>query len=181
MRYFPKSIARKFFAALCAAWLLAPPCRADWSWNLGHQNPPGATVGLNFLYEGSKWDFETGIGWIDAKAEADDDKSTEDDQKTDEEKKEEEKKNRASISAAGDVNLKYLLASGGAIRPYIQGGFGVGVGVAAGHNSGAGAGTGAPFGGLGIFIGRRPLYVYLGAAAGTSLDPFLQGGLGFDL
>ena len=38
------------------------PARADWTWNVGYQNPAGSTFGLNLLYLGTQWGIEFGVG-----------------------------------------------------------------------------------------------------------------------
>lgn len=133
-----------------------------WSWNIGYHNPPGATVGLNFLHQWTNFAFEAGIGSIDSKR-TDDPNTNEDESKTN------------TVTVGGDINLKYLFGSGWA-RPYLQGG--VMTGVAANNNS-AGAGTGSGFWGGGLFLQGNPFYFYLGAnVLRSNTEGF--AGLGFE-
>ncbi len=136
---------------------------ANWTLNVGYQNPIVSTWGLNLLYIGSRWGFETGIGWIDAETGTD---------------KNDDKDSKASIHIAGDVDLKYFFSSGTA-RPFIQGGFGVGLGAQS--EVGAGAGTGGGFAGVGILLGSPKLYGYGSYNLGSSENSFVQAGLGFDI
>jgi hypothetical protein len=164
-------------------WGAASPARADWTWNVGYQNPAVSTVGLNLFYIGPKWGFETGIGWVDVRANADDDADNDKDDDGDgvvDEDGEKDDDDGASLRLAGDVDLKYFLGSGGA-RVFLQAGLGIGIGAAAGDNSGVGAGTGAPFGGVGALFGGPSLYAYVSGNVRSDLDPFLQAGIGFDL
>src|SRR5688572_30244862 len=97
--------------------LVPMPAQSDWSWGLGYHNPPGATVGLNFMHLWRNWALELGVGYIgssesvNAKAR---EKET-DPAATD--------RDRVTYTVAGDVNLKYLFGSG-TFRPYLQGGVG---------------------------------------------------------
>lgn len=128
--------------------------RGGWSWNIGYHNPPGAQVGLNFLYQWTNFAFEAGVGSIDSKSSG--------------------SSNTNTVTVGGDANLKYLFGSGW-FRPYLQGG--VMTGVAA-NNDNAGAGTGSGFWGGGIFLEGNPFYFYLGA---NMLRTNVEGnaGLGF--
>jgi len=161
------------------AALVATPALANWSLNLGYQNPAVSTFGVNFLYHGSNWHFETGIGWIDADASVDED--DDDDTSGSDDKDKDDDKDTAGLSLAGDVDLKYLFSSGG-LRPFIQAGFGIGVGARAGDGAGFGAGTGGGFFGGGLFLGSPSFYGYgsynLGGGGG---DGFVQAGIGFDI
>ncbi len=154
---------------------IAPEGFADWTLNVGYHNPRPATYGVNFLYLGSQWGFEAGIGWIDVNAEksSDDD----DDDATDGSAKDDD--GDASFAVAGDVDVKYFLASGG-VRPYLQ--FGLGAGFGADDDSGFNAGAGGPFGGIGLLAGSPSLYVYVaGTVDGAVQGPRLEAGVGFDL
>ncbi len=164
--------------AIAGFFAMAPDCFADWTLNVGYHNPRPATYGVNFLYIGTSWGFEAGIGWLDVNAEksADDDDvdakngTANDDAKDD---------GDASFAIAGDVDLKYFLASGGA-RPYLQ--FGIGAGFGADDDSGFDAGAGGPFGGIGLLAGSPSLYLYVAASVdGAANDPRLEAGIGFDL
>jgi hypothetical protein len=146
------------------------PARADWTLNLGYHNPLYSKLGVNFLYWGSQWNFEVGIGWVDADAEADDDK--------DEEDKDDDK---VSAAVAGDINLKYRFTNGG-ISPYIQGGFATWAGASVGDDTGADANVGGPFVGVGLFMGKPAFHVYVsGNYLVDSEDTQVQAGLGFDI
>lgn len=154
----------------------ASTAQANWTLNIGYQNPAVSTWGVNFLYLGSKWGFEAGIGWIDAEANVDDD----DDENDDELAKGDEDDDRASLRLAGDVDLKYFLTSGSA-RVFLQGGVGVGAGIAAGDDGGAGAGTGGGFGGVGVLLGSPSFYGYGSFNVNGSSHTFVQAGLGLDI
>lgn len=143
---------------------------ANWTLNLGYHNPVYSKVGVNFLYWGSQWNFEIGVGWIDGDAHADDDK--------DEENKDDD---HVSAAAAGDIDLKYRFMTG-TFSPYIQGGFGASTAARVGDDSGADANVGGPFVGLGFFIGKPAFHVYV--AGNYMIDPEttqIQGGIGFDI
>jgi hypothetical protein len=178
-------------AAVCGAALLgfaldASLAHAAWSVNAGYHNPAGSTYGLNLLYQGQKWGFEVGVGYIDAQTieEADkkngdetDDAAAADETSDDKAKK---KTTGANVNLGGDVNLKYFLASGGA-RPYLQAGVGVGLGATAGKHTGLGAGTGEGFAGLGIIFGRDAVYAYVSYNITASKLTFAQVGIGVGL
>ena len=163
---------------LAGLMLFAPDCFANWTLNLGYQNPRPATYGVNFLYVGSQWGFEAGIGWIDVDAEADtDDEADEANDKDDEDDEDDE--NDASLAVAGDIDVKYFFANGG-VKPYLQ--LGLGAGLGADDDSGFHAGAGGPFVGLGIFAGSPSLYVYVAASTSGSRDaPRIEAGIGFDI
>jgi hypothetical protein len=127
-------------------------------------------LGINFLYWGSQWNFEIGLGWLDADATADDGSSN----TTNNEDK-------VSVAVAGDIDVKYRFGSGG-IAPYLQLGIGAGSGVQVGDESNAGVGLGGPFAGGGLFFGKPNLYAYV--AANYLLESKVtevQAGLGFDI
>jgi hypothetical protein len=151
--------------------LSGSPAHADWTWNLSYQNPAVSTFGVNLFYMGNPWGFEVGLGWIDVDASKRDEEEDKDDGK----KKDDDS---ARIRLAGDVDVKYMLASG-KFRPYVQGGFGVGLG--ADSDAGAGASTGGGFAGLGILAGSPSFYVYGTYNINGSRHDFVQAGLGFDL
>lgn len=146
------------------------PALANWTLNLGYHNPLNSKLGVNFLYWGSQWNFEIGVGWLDADAEADDDKNEAD--------KDDDK---VSFSAAGDIDVKYRFSTG-SVAPYVQFGFGAGTGAEVGDDTDAGVGIGGPFAGLGLFFGKPTLYGYLaGNYLLESKDTEFQGGIGFDI
>jgi hypothetical protein len=154
------------------AILCSSSASANWTLNVGYQNPIVSTWGLNLLYIGSHWGLEAGVGWIDAKANIDNDgnDSTNNNDTGDDDS--------ASIKVAGDIDLKYFFSSGAA-RPFLQGGFGVGLGAKSGE--GAGAGTGGGFVGLGILLGSPAIYAYGSINASSSENTFVQAGLGVDI
>ncbi len=145
------------------------PCLANWTLNLGYHNPMNANLGANFLYWGSQWNFEVGIGWVDANAKATDDKD-------------ETVKNDDNVgaAAAGDINVKYRFTTGG-IAPYVQVGLGASTGASVGDNTDASANLGGPFAGLGLMFGKPALYGYIAYNLNSSRDGQFQGGIGFDI
>ncbi len=160
-----KQITRKIFYALVAIFLSTflqnSVASAAWSLNLGFHNPPNSTFGVNFLYFGSQWGFEAGVGWVDARS-TDNGKS-----------------DTTSVAATGDVNGKYFFTSG-SVRPYLQGGIGVGIGAAAGDRGGVGAGASGLFAGAGLLFGSPKFYGY-GSYNVTQGSGFGQAGIGFGL
>jgi len=147
---------------------------ANWTLNIGYQNPIVSTWGLNFLYLGSQWGVELGVGWIDANARIEDD----DDDKNSEGSTSGESGEGASLQIAGDIDVKYFFASGTA-RPFLQGGFGLGFDAESGE--GIGAGTGGGFFGVGILLGSPALHGYGAFNVNGSDDSFFQAGLGVDI
>lgn len=123
----------------------------DWSMNVGVSNPPGASLGLNFMYLWTNWAFEFGIGQVGSST---------------------NNSNTTTVSTSGDLNFKYLFRSGW-FRPYLQAGSGVGLSV----GSGASAGTGSAFGGVGIFALGQPIYAYISYLFGNTNGP--QFGIGY--
>jgi len=119
--------------------------------SVGYNNPPGANVGLNFMYLWTNWAFEFGIGQVGSSTSS---------------------SNTTTVSTSGDLNFKYLFGSSW-FRPYIQAGTGVGLSV----GSGASAGTGGFFGGVGFFAMGQPIYAYLSYNAGTA--NWFQLGIGY--
>ncbi len=126
-----------------ASLLWTPQVRAEWSLNLGYQNPHGSRLGLNALYWGSQWNFEAGLGWIDAQA---DDGST-------------SGSSQVATQLYGDINGKFRLTSG-SIAPYLQLGIGTGTAASVGSHSGAGLSLQAPYVGLGLMLGKSKFYGY---------------------
>jgi hypothetical protein len=151
------------FTPASSAW-------ANWTLNLGYHNPPHAQVGINFLYWGSNWNFEAGIGWINAEAAADDDSTVE----------EKNEKDELSLAISGDLNVKYRFSSGG-IAPYVQFGMAAAMGAAVGDENDAGAGLGSPFVGLGLMFGKPSLYAYAAYNFWSSEQGEPQAGIGFDI
>lgn len=156
---------------------LASPCYANWTLNLGYHNPMNAHWGLNFLYWGSQWNFEVGIGWVDADVGTSNDTDTTNTTNT---TNEEEEDDTVGLAIAGDINLKYRFTSG-AVTPYIQVGLGAWTAAAVGDNSDANADLGGPFAGLGLMFGKPNFYVYAAYNVNKSEDGQFQAGLGFDI
>lgn len=128
---------------------------AGWSVNLGYNNPPGATLGVNLMHLWSRWAFEVGLGYARIDSEQD---------------------NRSSTILAGDLDLKYFLGGRG-FRPYAQVGTGYGFGSGK-DGEGVGIGIGGSFyGGFGFFAMGRSVYGYASANVGHG-DIFLQAGVG---
>ncbi len=134
---------------------------AGWTANLGYNNPPGA-IGLNFLYLGTQWGFEAGVGKVNANSTTDD-STTKNDESS------------SSLALSGDLNLKYFL-SRSSFSPYLQGGVGAGLGAS---NSGVGAGLGGGFLGLGLMIGNEGFHLYAGVIGAKSFGA--QIGLGMKI
>jgi hypothetical protein len=160
--------------------LFGTSARAEWTWNVGYHNPAVSTWGLNLLYLGPQWGFETGIGWVDVSSTKSTDPKSGDASATDDGKAKAEKTRTTRLNLAGDVDVKYFLASG-KLRPFLQAGLGVGIGAAAGADSGFGAGTGGGFAGLGLLIGGPSFYVYGSYNWTGRSSTFAQAGLGFGL
>lgn len=150
--------------------LSAEIAAANWTLNVGYHNPTNATYGLNFLYLGSRWGFEVGVGWLDF-ATVNTDDADEDEEKTDD---------TAAGVIAGDVDLKYFFKGSG-LRPYLQVGAGAFVGASAGKETDAAAGLGGLFYGVGVLAGSPKFYGYASGLLGRHDDVTLQAGLGFDL
>jgi hypothetical protein len=149
--------------------LVASPSYANWTLNLGYHNPMNAKLGANFLYWGSQWNFEIGIGWVDGDAKATDDK--------DEAVKDDDK---VAFAAAGDVNLKYRFTTG-AVAPYLQVGLGASTGASVGDQTDADANLGGPFAGIGLMLGKPAFYGYAAYNLTKSEDGHFQAGIGFDI
>lgn len=137
---------------ICLSLLCCSVAKADWTWNLGYQNPAGSTVGLNFLHFWSNWAFEIGVGYINAQD--------------------------SRVTVAGDLDFKYLFGSSW-FRPYLMAGLGYGTGALFEQNGGVSAGASGGFWGGGIFLKGNPFYVYTGLVAGRGTT--FQLGIGFDL
>lgn len=129
---------------------------SGWSVSLGYNNPPGAQIGANFMYEWTQWAFELGVGNVQT--------NTTDSSGN--------KTNQVTI--AGDIDFKYLMSSGG-FRPYFQVGTGYGV------STGIGIG-GSAYGGVGFFGMGSKWYGYgsYNFASGGG-GGFFQAGIGMDL
>jgi len=168
-----KRMRRYLMAAIILAssvLAVSRPAMANWTLNLGYQNPAGSSYGVNFLYFGQQWGFEIGIGWMELKAKDSDDANNGTNNN--------DKKDNASLKVAGDIDVKYFF-SGRSLRPYAQLGFGYGAGAAVGEDAGAGVATGAGFAGIGLIAGDPGFYGY--ASFNVGAGSFLQAGLGFDI
>ncbi len=144
---------------------------ANWTFNLGYQNPPGALVGANLFYFGSSWGAEVGIGGIDVDTLS----------KNNDKENSETQENTWATTIGGDVNIKYFLTPG-KIRPYMQGGLGLGISATAGKDSNAHAGTGKLFGGIGLMGGSPSFYAYVSAVImNITIRGLFQAGIGIDL
>jgi hypothetical protein len=158
--------------------LLVPQGTAfsNWTLNLGYHNPPGATVGFNFLYWGNPLIFEVGIGWIDVdtldEPENDDTSSTPVDA--------EDEEDGVDVAVAGAINLKYLLSQG-TIKPYLQLGTGAGTRLQAGDQNDIDGGFGGLYGGIGLLAGDPGFYAYGAYNINSHENSFIQAGIGFDL
>ena len=127
---------------------LASPAWAErgWTWGVGHNNPPGSTLGLNFTHFWNNWAFEAGIGHVGTTEVSDtSDPDTEE---------------VSSFSIGGDLGMKYLFGSQG-IRPYLQTGIGTAIGVSEDGQFGAGAGINNPYLGAGFYFFGRGFHLYL--------------------
>lgn len=138
--------------------LVQPAGASNWGWNLGSNNPPGATLGLNFMNLGSHWAFEFGVGGVQQNRGTD--------PATNEETK--------SVSLLGAVNLKYLF-DGRTLRPYIQGGAGSSATVVTTSGASLAAGIGGAYFGGGIFLLGNPVYGYLSYNLGGGTGYFQLG------
>ncbi len=168
-RIFQKFILLLFFTNLALSSRIA---RADWTLNIGYHNPLYSNLGVNFLYWGSQWNFEIGVGWVDGDAQQAEDA---DNNGTN------EKESSVSAAVAGDLDLKYRFMTG-TFSPFIQGGFGATTYAKVGDSSGADANLGSPFVGGGFFIGKQSFHVYVaGNYLLESKDTEVQGGIGFDI
>jgi hypothetical protein len=143
---------RGFFLMTCLLLISLRAGAGNWSGSVGYNNPPGANIGLNFMYLWSNWAFEFGLGNVSS--------------------------NNNSTSVGGDIGFKYLFRSG-VFRPYLQFGAGSGVSVTSSNSGGAGASVGGGFGGAGIFLLGNPIYAYGSYNVGNGSN-FYQVGIGYD-
>jgi hypothetical protein len=162
---------RLLFALASAGLCLASPSYANWTLNLGYHNPMNADLGVNFLYWGSKWNFEVGIGWVDADAKATDDANDTATEKDDD---------GVGLALAGDLNVKYRFVNG-AFAPYIQVGIGAWTSAAVGDQTDANADLGGPFAGIGLMIGKPNFYGYAAYNVDKNENDQVQAGIGFDI
>lgn len=139
---------------------------ADVSLGAGWHNPPGAEFGVNLMFAGKNLALELGVGRADADTYDGDNRKDDDADDT------------AAVSTIGDIDLKYMFLSG-AVRPYLQGGFGLALSGRAGGDAGASASTGDSFVGAGLLFKGSALFGYLGAYAWEASDVKPQAGIGF--
>ena len=52
----------RYLIAILVAMVTSSIASANWTLNLGYRNPPNSRYGINFLYLGTKFGFELGIG-----------------------------------------------------------------------------------------------------------------------
>jgi hypothetical protein len=145
---------------------LSSQAKEGWSFNVGYQNPPGATIGANFLRLWSHFAIELGIGWVNLNNPS---RTSNPQNGTN---------GSSSLAIAGDANLKYLFMNGD-LRPYIQGGFSVASVTSVGDNTGIAAGVGGGFFGGGLFLTGQSVYAYGSINSAGGLNTFFQAGLGF--
>ncbi len=129
----------------------------NWSANLGYNNPPGSTIGLNFMDLGPQWAFEVGVGEVQQQSAG----------------------NTTTTSVLGDLNFKYLFSSSG-LRPYLQLGAGSSASVTSNSGVNANVGVGGLFGGVGFMAVGQRLYLYMSVDTGFNGGGFFQGGLGYN-
>lgn len=147
-------------STLASLGLLTIPSNAyaNFTLNLGYQNPVGSTVGLNLLYLAQPLSFEIGVGWIQASTDP-----------------------AMRLALGGDLDLKYFFSASG-LRPYLQAGLGYGIAQATSKtHSSTDLQTFAPFAGLGLFAGEPSFHAYVALNTFADLTLALQGGLGIDL
>jgi hypothetical protein len=158
------------FSGIVLASLLLPlgsSSYANWTFNVGYHNPPQAGLGVNFLYGGSQFAVELGIGSVQSDANFDNDKKA-------------AKDDGVALGIGGDINAKAFFSSGG-VRPYVQAGMLLGTSGSLGDNSGFGVGSGSVFAGGGLWLGQlSSVHGYLSYNVLASTG-FLQAGIGFDI
>jgi hypothetical protein len=162
---------RLLFALATGGLCLASPGYANWTLNLGYHNPMNADLGVNFLYWGSQWNFEVGIGWVDADAKATDDANDTATEKDDD---------GVGLALAGDLNVKYRFMTG-VFAPYVQVGIGAWTSAAVGDQTDANADLGGPFAGIGLMLGKPNFYGYAAYNVDKNENDQVQAGIGFDI
>ena len=146
--------------------LFSEKSMANWSLNIGYQNPGITEYGANFLYEWSSFGFEVGLGRFGSSLNIDnDEKDTDDD--------------NLKVGLGGDLDFKVFFQKA-PVRPYLQLGSFFGTSGSIGDNSGINLGLGSTFFGGGLFFGKTSFYGYVSYNIVNSFD-FLQAGLGFDI
>lgn len=146
---------------------------ANWTLNLGYQNPLNALIGVNFMRFSGNWGFEIGIGWVDLTT-----IDTDKEDKPSTRNNNDDEDDTAHAAIAGEIDIKYFFSSG-SVRPFLQGGFGAGVAAEVGKHIDADAGVGGPFIGGGLFMGSPQFYGYISTIFADHLP--LQAGIGFDI
>ncbi len=128
---------------------------ADWSANLGANNPFTSNLGVNFMYMWPSWAVEAGLGYISGVDRGDD---------------------TSGINLGGGVNGKYLYRQGLFI-PYIQVGIGLSSGVT---GEGAGRGSDGLLFGFGMFVWATEFHIYASYNL-VNGEGLAQFGIGFPL
>ena len=173
MSFLSSQIVRKLYILAIAIFFSAvsfESAKANWSLNLGYNNPPGS-LGVNFLYWSGKIGFEVGIGQVKASAESENTDTSSGGGDTD---------GNNTLGVGGAISGKYFF-SGGGVAPYVQLGVGAGFGVSSDEDgSDAGAGVGGLYGGVGLMFGNPSLYFYGGLISGGN-NSSVQAGIGFDI
>lgn len=131
-----------------------------WNWSLGYNNPPGATIGLNFMYLWTNWAFEFGVGGVQQSTGTDS-----------------SGKETKTTSVLGDIDFKYLFGSSW-VRPYLQVGAGSSASVTNSTGNAVSAGIGGMYYGGGIFLMGNPFHLYVSYNVASS--SFVQAGIGFN-
>lgn len=146
-----------------AAFLVLAPLEtlAGWSASAAVNNPPGANIGVNFMYLWTDWVFEAGVGRVSQNTGTDKNGN-----------------NTQSVSVLGDVNFKYLFGSS-TFRPFLEVGAGSGVSATTSSGNLISAGVGGGFGGAGFYVMGSSIYGYLGLVSGGG-NGNLMYGLGFN-
>jgi hypothetical protein len=167
-----RNIHRLLLMATLTVILLTPgTLQAETSVNVGWHNPPGSDFGLNLMFAGNNLALELGVGTARG--------GTYDTDKNNNNKKDDDD-DTAALSTVGDIDLKYLF-SGGSVRPYIQGGFGLALAGSAGKSTGASASTGDGFAGAGVFFKGSSVLGYIAIYAWDLDNIRPQAGIGIKL
>lgn len=142
-----------------------------WSLGVGYHNPPGSTIGVNFMHLWTNWALELGIGYIGSYESENNNASNNQNNSSASDR------DKVIYTVAGGINLKYLFGSG-PVRPYLQGGLATFISTSNSGTVGAGASLNDPFGGFGIFFSLgKEAYLYVSyLLVNTST---LQIGVGF--
>lgn len=127
----------------------------DWGVLIGHNNPAGSNVGLNFLYQSAGvWGFEAGVGGIYGQS----------------------GNSSRFVATWGDVDLKWF-AGHGFWRPFLEGGMAVALGTGTG---GGGIAAGSPFVGGGLLYSGTSMLFHITADYKINSGAFYPAaGIGF--